>query len=310
MDKDISYAAKLIAKCLLFVERQLKRRRHKSSMASRDESLHQTATNSAIYEASSGNGSYMVDLKSVRQNDTSVEFEKGDMCNENKVFNGPESGRPKKSLFEITNVENTGNRGDGGGIDLEDAELDETLIDLHDTNSPFEAKDGIWDDSTVEELTRDKNPSGNSNGSEVSHTPASAVGLPSRFKIVKVARAEPYKRGRWACQEFMDTTSESKLPDRNVSDAKIASGNTNTYSLAHENRDNSGQSTFPTKQERKDVEQKIVSDSTQNGSDIKHSDNNSENTSETRGGVATASNQSLIESLEAQAENLAHFVEG
>lgn len=303
MDKDISYSAKFSVKCLLYLERQLRKRRRKLSMANRDESLDQTATISASYENSSNNGSCLIGLESLAKGDASFIGDKGDMCNESKVFNGPEGSRPKKSLFEITSVESTGNRGESGGIEAEDAELDETLTDIQEVSSTFEDKSKGFSVSAVEESAKDKILSSNSNGSDVSQAHTSSVGLTSRFKIVKVARAEPYRRGRWSCQEFMDTSSEIKPPDRNVSEPRLIASNVHhAYSLAQENRDQ-------TKLDRKDLEQKLLPESGQNAHDGQYNINSSEPTSGTSDKVAV-SNKSLIESLESQAEQLANFVEG
>lgn len=293
MDKDTSYAAKFIVKCLLYFERQLRKRRHKLSMANLDESLHQTATNSTTFEKSSNNGSYVMGVESIGQNETSVGNERGIICNENKVFNGPEGGRPKKSLFEITSVESTSNRGESGGI--EDGELDETLTDIQEISSPLADKLEVFNEFTGEETARDKSASANSNGSEVSQTHTSGVGLTSRFKIVKVARAEPYRRGRWSCQEFMDTSSENKASDRSVSESRVTQ--------TQETRDQ-------TKQDKRDNETKLLLYPGPNGNDSQNFVNNSsELTSETRGG-AVASDESFIESLQSEAASLANFMEG
>ena len=306
MDKDKSYIEKFFVKCLLFLERQLQQRRHKLPMANQDESLHQTATLSPRIERLSSDESF---YESVDHSDQSSVNEKGEMYNELKVLNGSESSRPKKSLFEITRVENTDNRGDSGGIDVEDIELDDTYTDLPEVSSPLENKEAFRIDSVSEESARDKNPGGSSNGSEVAQAHTSSVGLPSRFKIVKVARAEPYKRGRWKCQENMDNSADSKVPDRNLPEARTSSGNTVVQSIAQDNRDNSNTTPFPTKQERKNVEQKILVDHADIGNDNKTNDNSSTDTiSETRGGIA-ASNQSLIENLESQSKNLASLVQ-
>ena len=298
MDRNTSYATKFFVKCLLFLERQLQQRRHKLSMANQDESLHQPASRSTTFERLSSNESY---FESVGHNDTSLINEKGDMGNESKGINGSEGGRPKKSLFEITRVENTDNRGESGGIDNEDVELDDTFTDLPEVSSPLEGGETVRNNSVVEESGSDKNPGSSSNGSEVSQAHTSSVALTSRFKIVKVARAEPYRRGRWTCQEFMDTSSESKISDRNLSETRTTSG--------VESRDLSCTTSFSSK-ERKDGDQKILLDNAENRNDEKNvSNSGAETIPVTRGGVP-ASSQSLIDRLETQSEHLAHFVEG
>ena len=304
MDKDTSYIPKFIVKCLLFLNRQLRQRRHKWSMATQDESLHQAATRPTPYERSSSKETYLIDFESMDDISTPLASEKGDMCHEGKAFNGSESGRQKKSLFEITRVENTDNRGENGGIDIEDVELDDTFPDMQDVSNPGVASDLTRSVSIPEDSSRDRNLVSSSNGSEISQAHTSSVGLTSRFKIVKVARAEPYTRGRWKCQEYMDTSTENKVTDRNLSETKTTSGNTTIQPVVHDSA-----VSFPAKQELKNVEQKLSPDHVENTNDNKNCfDSSPESVPETKGGVA-ASNQALIDNLETQREHLANFVQ-
>ena len=176
--------------------------------------------------------------------------------------------------------------------------------DIQDVSSPLVASDLIRSVSISEDSSRDKNLVSSSNGSEISQTHTSGVGLTSRFKIVKVARAEPYTRGRWKCQEYMDTSTENKVPDRNPSETKTTSGNTTIQPVVHDIT-----VSLPAKQELKNVEQKLSPDHAENTNDNKNCfDSSPESVPETRGGVA-ASNQALIANLETQRDNLANIVQ-
>lgn len=301
MDNNTSYAWKIIVKCLLFLERQLRKgrhksRRHKSSMANQqDDTTHQTATKPALEALSLGNESSLTGVKASSMAIEKGGNDRGEMCAENKIANGPaEGGRPKKSLFEITNVENSENRGDSVGNEVDDSELDDTLSESQEALSPTELKrlsSPIAQESLGE--IKDKN----SNGSEVSQTHSSTVGLTSRFKIVKIARVEPYKRGRWACQEFMDSSSEGKL-ERNPSEPKTPGPNNNApTNYVPESRDRIIQNLPTNRQER--VQQPNESnlksvDSSSNGADSKHSNEGSPETMQGgkngQGTVATGPN--------------------
>ena len=283
MDNNTSYAWKIIVKCLLFLERQLRKgrhksRRHKSSMANQDDTPHQTATKPALEALSSATESYLTGVKASSMAIEKGGNDRGEMYTENKLANGPaEGGRPKKSLFEITNVENSENRGDSVGNEVEDSELDDTLSESQEALSPTELK-RLGSPMAQESFGEIKDK--NSNGSEVSQTHSSNVGLTSRFKIVKIARVEPYKRGRWACQEFMDSSSEGKL-ERNPSEPKTPGPSNNNASTNYvpESRDRIIQN-LPTKER---VQQPTESnlkpvDSGSNGADSKHSNEGSHET--------------------------------
>ena len=101
--------------------------------------------------------------------------------------------RTKKSLFEITSVVNTENdfsRGESMGNDVEDSELDDTLSETPEASTPNEPA-----------------PDVSSKNATNHHGQSSAT---SRFRIVKITRPEPYKKGRWTCHEFSDSPPENK----------------------------------------------------------------------------------------------------
>lgn len=101
---------------------------------------------------------------------------------------GANPGPKKKSAFEITSVTETRahSRGDSNGYDLEDLnESDVTEIQVETIDHPS---------------------TGNGNGG-------------SRFKVVKIQRSEPYRRGRWLCHDFdqpSTTSSTSNADTREV----------------------------------------------------------------------------------------------
>ncbi|XP_031566593.1 uncharacterized protein LOC116301646 [Actinia tenebrosa] len=96
---------------------------------------------------------------------------------------GANPGPKKKSAFQITSVTETRahSRGDSNGYDIEDLnESDVTEIQVE---------------------TREH--SGNGNGG-------------SRFKVVKIQRNEPYRRGRWLCHDFEQPPTSSTSTQSNA----------------------------------------------------------------------------------------------
>eukprot|EP00795_Rhopilema_esculentum_P016497 gene16497-7915_t len=268
----------------------------------------------SAFQTSSSNEPLLFGSVGSGQSNAQVLQDRGDMYTEAKVANGPEGSRPKKSLFEITNVENTDNRGDSVGNEIEDLELDETLSEIHEVSSPTELTDTSRLSLTPEESVGDigeRIPAANANGSEATQIQSSSVSQTSRFKIVKVARAEPYKRGRWACQEFM---SESKL-DRNVSEPRISLGGNNSINpQVSESREHFSQSLVFSKQEniKQGTDQYVPVELSQNGSHNKVSKNpNPESVLDNReelSGLATGPGAVLAE-LETRADTLREFAQ-
>lgn len=109
---------------------------------------------------------------------------------------GANPGPKKKSAFEITSVTETRahSRGDSNGYDLEDLnESDVTEIQVE----------------TIEHSS-----TGNGNGG-------------SRFKVVKIQRSEPYRRGRWLCHDFEQPSTTSSTSTSNT-DTREGTSSTST----------------------------------------------------------------------------------
>ncbi|XP_038050620.1 TSC22 domain family protein 4-like [Patiria miniata] len=105
----------------------------------------------------------------------------------------------KKSFFQITSVtENVNDENDS--MD----ELDESRVD--DLSTADLSKLSLQTDIEHSETEDSPNPLGagygiNPNAAMNPNSEANGNG-PSRFKLVKVARIEPIKRGRWTCKDF------------------------------------------------------------------------------------------------------------
>lgn len=133
------------------------------------------------------------------------------------------TGKSNKSLFEITRVE-----AHGESVGGDDSELDDTLSEAHSSTSVLEsiAKDLDIEktDSKIEKKGKlnIEVPSSKPLTIETSNTLATAitsasstpsnhtppltqsVDPPSRFRIVRITKPDPYKKGKWDISEFQD----------------------------------------------------------------------------------------------------------